>query len=164
MNKKLLYGLAIIGLAILLIQNINKANQVVGSNNEPINEVTIRGKKAKTDEAKKALTLIEKNLEAANNEDMNTYLETVVSSAAKDTTKELQPFFDEYDVENTLISFEVKKASDTEMTIETQQRTINKGKKKYRNHIATVLHTLTKEDGEWKIKQSNMTNSEFITE
>ena len=164
LKRNLLYLFAFLGLMFLVIQNLSKANTVVDSATKEITEVRVLGKDAQSKEGQLGLALIQQNLAATNDQNITAYLDTIVKSAKTETKAEIAPFFKEYKLENTLISYEVKKMTPNAMLIETQQRTLNKGKNNYRSHIATITHKLVQEDNQWKIKESNVTNSEFIKE
>ena len=51
--------------------------------------------------------LLQQNLKAATDKNLNDYLATLVKDAHKATTKEMQQFFKDYDVSHELLSFEV---------------------------------------------------------
>ena len=58
--------------------------------------------------------------------------------AHKATTKEMQQFFKDYDVSHELLSFEVIKQAPQSMLVVAEQKTVNHGKKAYRDHITTA--------------------------
>ncbi len=159
------FGLAAVLLAgILLYINYNSkgpAEAVI----EPTTEKTtveITGEVNNKAEATACLEVLKANLAAANNEDTTAYVDTLVASARQATQKEMDDFFAEYDLSHELESFKVVKQEQGSMLVEAQQKTVNRGKQKYRNHLTQAHHTFVKEDGAWKIKETNMTNTEFI--
>lgn len=106
--------------------------------------------------------LLEKNLTAASNKDIETYIDTLVSSAHEETAQEMTTFFDTYTLAHTLLSFEIVKQEASSMLVAAQQQTINLGENSYRNHITQAHHTFVKEGAAWKIQQTVMTNTSFI--
>lgn len=112
------------------------------------------------------IEVIETNLKAVNKKDMPTYLSTLVKSAQEDTKEEMSQFFKEFTVENELLEIKVLDETTDRLLLQAQQKTTapsdKKQKEKYRNHISTANHTLVKEDGEWKIAETIMTDTQFI--
>jgi len=102
------------------------------------------------------------NLTAASNKDIETYIDTLVSSAHEETAQEMTTFFDTYTLAHTLLSFEIVKQEASSMLVAAQQQTINLGENSYRNHITQAHHTFVKEGAAWKIQQTVMTNTSFI--
>lgn len=149
---------------ILLYLNFNDkdpAEAVI----EPTTEKTtveITGAVADKADAAACLEVLKANLAAANNEDSAAYVDTLVASARQATQKEMAAFFADYDLSHELESFNVVKQDTDSMLVEAQQKTVNRGKQKYRNHFTQAHHTFVKEDGAWKIQETNMTNTEFI--
>lgn len=157
LKKLLLFStvLALIFLAFKLYQG-----QSVGANQD---SKTDQQKIVITDKGEQAIfDLLDSNLTAINNKEIDTYLATLVPTAREASRKEIATFLDTYTVKNQLESFRVLKKDKTHCLVETKQKTINLGKKKYRNHIATANHTLKKVDGTWLIASTSMINTEFI--
>lgn len=161
MKKRLLPLLACLMIGIVILVNLNQANTISKATNlEEV--VTIEGKVTNEEDAKEVLTLLENNLEAINQKDMSTYLNTLITSAQAETKKEIEPIFKNFDLENTLLSFKVVKQNDQQIIVKTKQKTVNHNNHDYRNHIASANHTFIKQDGQWKVKESIMTNTKFI--
>lgn len=76
--------------------------------------------------------------------------------------KKCKEFFKDYDVSHELLSFEVIKQTPQSMLVAAEQKTVNHGKKAYRDHITTACHTFILEENEWKIKETTMTNTQFL--
>lgn len=112
--------------------------------------------------AMQCFDLLQANLEAASSKDIDTYVATLVSTAQEETTNEMIPFFQEYTLAHTLLSFEVIKQDPSSMLVAAQQQTMNLGENSYRNHITQAHHTFVKEGNEWRIQQTVMTNTSFI--
>jgi hypothetical protein len=159
MKNKLFLGMISL-LAIVIVFSVltNRTNDNVTTNTD----IEIEGKISNQEDALAAFETLETNLQATNNEDVDLYVTTLVATAREDTKKEMQAFFDEYDLENTLLSFKVLKQEENRMLVETQQKTVNKGKNDSRDHIAEAHHTFVKENGKWVIEETNMTNTHFI--
>lgn len=119
-----------------------------------------------TKDIEEAVRVIEDNLRYAEVKDMDGYLSTIVSSAHEETREELAPFFEEYDLDHTILSVEVLRNEDDSLLIQTKQQTVMidsiAGVEPYRDHIAEANHTLIRENGEWKIKETYMTNTVFL--
>lgn len=126
----------------------------------------IEGELANQSEAEKAVQVIEDNLAYAEAEDLDGYLSTILQSAAEETRAELGPFFEQYDLEHTILKIEVLEQEEERMLIQTQQQTVMidsvEGAENYRNHIAEVNYTMVVEEGEWKIEETAMTDTTFI--
>lgn len=157
-NKLFLIMISLLALVVIFSVLTNRSSDKIATNTA----IEIEGTISNQEDALAAFETLETNLKAANDEDVDLYVTTLVSDAREDTKKEMQAFFDEYDLENTLLSFKVLKQEKNRMLIETQQKTINKGKNKYRNHIAEAHHTFVKENGKWVIEETNMTNTHFV--
>ena len=74
----------------------------------------------------------------------------------------MHAFFAKYDLTHELLSFEVVKQEADSMLVAAQQKTVNQGQNDYRAHITQAHHTFVLENGQWKIKETVMTNTEFI--
>ena len=153
---------ALILLGIVWFLNSQRQPAAEATATEVQTTVSITGKVTNKTDAQACLTQLKANLAAATNEDGEAYVATLVESARKATKKEMAQFFKEYDLSHQLLSFNVVKQEDTSMIIEAQQKTINLGKKKYRNHITQARHTFVKVADVWLIKETSMTNTDFI--
>lgn len=117
-------------------------------------------------EAEDAVQVIERNLQYAQDEDMEGYLSTIVSKAHENTQSELEIFFELYDIEHTILSIEVMDQQSDQMLIRVEQQSVavdvRPEAEQYRDHISEANHTLIIEDGQWKIAETTMTNTDFI--
>lgn len=129
-------------------------------------EYSIEGNYEIDKDIEEAVKVIEENLEYAQKEDMEGYLSTIVPSARTETKKELSSFFEEYDLEHTILSVEVLEKESDIMLIRTEQQTVVKdsveGAPAYRDHIAEANHTMVKVDGTWMIEESIMTDAFYF--
>lgn len=162
MLKKGLIALAGVLFLVLLVNYFNKAQNITDNISQEAGQVEVTGKIENQTEALAALAVLEANLAAANDKDIERYASTLVPEAREATKKEIEKTFAEYDLEHTLLSFEVLSQTDDLLQVKTQQKTINLGKNKYRNHITEAHHTFVKEDGQWLIKEVSMSNTQFI--
>lgn len=112
------------------------------------------------------IKLIQKNLEYAQNEDIEQYLTTIVESAHENTKIELNEFFDFYDMEHTILGITVLEQELEEMLIQVEQQSVAivsvEEAEPYRDHVSLANHTLVKENEEWKIAETTMTETYFI--
>ena len=162
MYKKIFIAVAGLLFLIFVLNYFNKANELSDSINQEAGKVEVTGKIENKDDALAALKVLETNLQAATNEDIDLYISTLVPSAREATQKEMSAFFEEYDVEHTLLEFKVTKEDGTRIQVQARQKTVNKGTNKYRNHITVANHTFVKMDGEWFLEETAMSDTHFI--
>ncbi|MDR0921483.1 MAG: hypothetical protein LBM95_03765 [Lactobacillales bacterium] len=160
MKKKLvLFGFVVLSIGLIALYYNKKAEDV-------LNITSADEKQAQTTELnaeeKKVKKVLEENIAAATAKDSERYVNTLTKAKRAETKKEMDKFFKEYTVVHSLQSFQVLKEDKTHMLVEAKQKAINKGKKSYRNHIATADHTFVKENGEWKIDSTTMTDTQFL--
>lgn len=109
--------------------------------------------------------VLQNNYTYSQEEDMEGYLNTIVKSGREDTRHELKGFFENYDINYELLSFEVLEEEADRIVVEAEQRakaTFIAEDQSYHDHIATSEYTFVKEDGEWRISESELTNTELI--
>lgn len=127
---------------------------------------SIEGEYNNAEDAQEAVQVIQNNLNFAQEENMEGYLSTLVSSAREETEEELAPFFETYDLEHTVLSIEILDQEEKRMLVKTEQQAVMvnsiDGAEQYRDHIAEANHTLIKEDEEWKIEETIMTDTLFL--
>ncbi|MGM0217524.1 hypothetical protein [Enterococcus sp. AZ126] len=157
-RKYVLFLTSFIALLSMIIIFSNQSDDIVKAKSE--DQVPVQT----SDEAKEAQQVLEENLRFANEKDVTGYVQTLIPQAREDTAKEMNVFFEEFDVENTLQSFEMLKLKEDHMLVETKIKTINKGsdKKQYRDHVATANQTFVYQDGQWLIEQTVMIKTDFI--
>ncbi|GAQ17722.1 hypothetical protein OPHB3_1647 [Oceanobacillus picturae] len=146
--------LIMIALPILLIGCSNGGSTVKDTPPEDLSENAIEVKQ-----------VLEKNLQATQEEDMDAYLATLVESGRESTKKEIAGFFEDYDMEYELLGFEILEEEDERIVIEAEQRAtatyVAEGLS-YRDHIARSEQTFVREEGEWRIAKSEITNTDII--
>lgn len=160
--KKLFIGVAGLLFLIFILNYFNQANEISNSINQEAGQVEVTGKIENKDNALAALKVLETNLEAANQEDIDLYVRTLVPSARESTKEEMSTFFKEFDVEHTLLEFKVTKEYENRIQVQARQKTINKGTNKYRNHITEANHTFVKIEDQWFIEETAMSDTQFI--
>lgn len=161
MLKKMFIGVVGLLFLVFILNYFDKANEISNNITQEAGEIEIKGKITNQEDVQAVFDLLEKNLQAANDEDLETYLSTLVPDAREATKKEMAPFFKTYDVKHTLLAFEVRKEDGERILVKTQQRTENKGTEEFRNHVTEANHTFVKIDGEWFIEETAMSNTQF---
>lgn len=159
MKKKYFLPALVIVLLMPLISGYSKKSDEL-VNAQAQGELSVQT----NEDAKAAQAVLAENLQRANAEDVAGYVQTLIPKARENTAKEMEKFFETYDVEHSLQSFEVLKLENGHMLAETKIKTISKdtNKKKYRDHIATANHTFIYQEGQWLIEQSVMIETDFI--
>lgn len=113
-----------------------------------------------------AVEVVEDNLRYSQDEDIEGYKSTIVEEARENTEKELESFFNDYDLEHTVLSVKVLEQEEASMLLEVAQQSVviqaEDGAEEYRDHVAIANHTLIPEDGSWKIADTTMTETLFI--
>ncbi len=99
--------------------------------------------------------VINDNLKFAEEEDIDAYMGTLSKeySGNAEVTASTQVLFDAYDIDYEVIDVKVVESSEEQVTVEVKQKAIaTKVEEGYtfQNHIATAVHTLVKEDGQFK--------------
>ncbi|PAV31222.1 hypothetical protein CIL05_00770 [Virgibacillus profundi] len=118
-----------------------------------------------SENAKAVKEVLEKNLQATQEEEMEAYLNTLVESGRESTKNEIEGFFKDYDIKYELLDFEVLEEEETKMKVESEQRAtaeyIAEGLS-YHDHIARMEQTFIVEDGDWRISESKIINTDII--
>lgn len=125
----------------------------------------ILGKVSHLEEATQARDLLETNLYYSEIEDMEGYLSTISSKGHEETREAMLEFFESYSVSHELIRFEVLEQQEDELVAKATQKTTDnhgEGEDPYKSHTAEVLHVFKKENHEWKIYESSVTDVKFI--
>lgn len=159
--RKFLFPLAIL-LAIFVFSSRKTLFGPVNPIENIPETVASTGKISNKKDVSACLQLLQQNLTAATNKDIDTYIETLVISAQKETYTEMAQFFETFDLRHDLLSFEVIKQEDTSMLVAARQKTVSVTESEYRNHITQAHHTFVKENESWKIQETVMTDTQFI--
>lgn len=150
----------------ILVLFLTACNSIPTYQNPAEVAYSIEGEIENQSEVEAAIHVVEDNLNYATREDMEGYLSTIVASGREETQNELAPVFETYDLEHTVLSAEVLEQEENRLLIRTEQQTVMldavEGAEPYRSHIAEANHELVKENGDWKIKETIMTDTTFI--
>lgn len=113
-----------------------------------------------------AVAVVEKNIEAVEEQDMEKYLSTIVESGQQETKNELEEFFELYQLEHTALGITLLEEDDQSMLLEVMQQSIAEstaeGAEEYKDHIAVANYVLEKENEEWKISSTSIVENYFI--
>lgn len=113
-----------------------------------------------------AVKVVQKNIQAAQEEDIDAYLSTIVKKGHKETKKEFKDFFEDYDLEHTIMGITVLEEDKETMLLEVTQQSVAthtaENVDEYKDHIAVANHVLVKEEGKWKISETTMVDNYFI--
>lgn len=126
-----------------------------------INNIVVSGKISDEHELKNIISLLQKNVQASNDENIELYLSTLSYEARDETKIELMEIFKKFDLTILIKSVEVIKQNDQLIKLRVIQQTENHNNEKYRNHQATVGITFTLIEDEWLIAETMMENTEF---
>lgn len=124
-------------------------------------EINVEDEQAAEDVKK----ILADNIEYLNNEDIDGYLSTLVESAHEATRVETESFFKDYDIEYQLLSSIIIEEEEEKIVVESEQQaqaiSVPEGED-YKDHVSVNIHTFEKENGEWKISESNIVDINFI--
>ena len=114
---------------------------------------------------KEVIGVLEKNLEALNNEDVDAYMSTISEeSPAYDQTKELiGKIFEVYDLENKLVG-KMKVIEIKEDTAKVEMTTTSKkiSGPEYKDNKSTYVNLLKKYDDGWKIINTDLIETKYL--
>lgn len=108
--------------------------------------------------------VLETNITALNDKDIDSYLSTIMESARERTKSEMTELFNDFDIKFELSeSYIVEEESDKYVIQSTQLATAydRSEESEYRDHTSTNLHTLERIDGKWLITESEILDIEF---
>ena len=114
-----------------------------------------------------ALAVLEANLVYSETEDIDNYLNTLTSDQNIPSVIEgLEELFDTFDIEYELMDIEILSISPEEAVIQTEQKTvatyISDGYL-FNHNIATVTHTLINEDGNYRIRWTELDSDSVVS-
>lgn len=128
--------------------------------------LAITGTITNQSDLEEAVAVVQQNLKAATEKDLNSYLDTLIASAQEETGKEMTDFFADYNLTHELLSLEVRDQQADRMLLKASQRTKKidgqPQKENYRDHLSDANHTLIKEKGQWKIAETVMTSTSLL--
>ena len=107
--------------------------------------------------------IVQRNLNAMQEEDLETALMDIDDGPAKETNREaLKAIFDQYDISYKLVSFKVLSVSDDTAEVEVVQETKKIRGPAFRNNVGTVVHTFKKRPSGWKFVSSEIKSAKFL--
>jgi len=119
-----------------------------------------------TDDAnKEVIEVMEKNLEALNNEDVDKYMSTLSEeSPAYEQTKELiGKIFEVYDLENKLIGkMEVVEMKEDSAKVKMTTTSKKISGPEYKDNESTYINLLKKYEDGWKITNTELQETKFL--
>ncbi|KAF1303199.1 MULTISPECIES: hypothetical protein [Enterococcus] len=157
-NKRITFLLFCV--LLILLVGCKATNSTEGTDKNTTPEVT--GNIKNQEIAERCLQVLTDNLAAATTENIDNYLKTISEDSRSATKKEMTAFFSKYDLRHRLLSFEIVKQEKKSLLVEARQETINEGKEKYRDHVTQAFHTFVLEDGQWRIKETTMMDTQFL--
>lgn len=156
------YKWVLVGFGLLLIGLLNQPKPLLLGKTP----VDVIGSITDETEIAAAIDVIQQNLDAATTKDIDTYVSTLIETAQEESRTEIGQFFEDYSLEHTILEVKVVKQTPSEIMLKVSQQTVTqpgqKQKKNYRNHISEANHTLIKEQGQWKIAETAMSDTRFI--
>ena len=104
------------------------------------------------------------NLEAFNNEDLETYMSTISNAphSLENDRNNLTEFFAKYDVHAEIESLVIKDILEHSGKATVVQITRKKDKSDFKDYKMKVIHTLVNKDGTWRIIHSNIIEKEYL--
>ncbi|UMZ73033.1 hypothetical protein [Natranaerofaba carboxydovora] len=114
------------------------------------------------EEKNEIVAVIERNLEATEDEDIDAFSETMYQNhpdfeIAVEETKQL---FEQFDLEYELEILDVSLADEETATVEFEQETRAENGEDFEDNTATGVHEVRIEDGQWKIYETEITDSQ----
>lgn len=110
--------------------------------------------------AQEALQVVEANITALNERDIDGYLETIVEDAHEGTRAATEELFVMDKIEFELLESFVVEEETKKFVIQTEQRAAA-DTDEYRDHLSTNMHTIEKINDEWKITASEILDINF---
>ncbi len=114
------------------------------------------------EEKDEIVAVVERNLEATEDEDIDAFSETMYQDHPEFelAVEETKQMFEEFDLEYELEILDVSMVDDETATVEFEQETRAINGEDFEDNIATGVHELRTEDGEWKIYETEITDSQ----
>lgn len=111
--------------------------------------------------ADEALAVLEENNNYANAQDIDGYLKAIPESMQEQMRQTLQQTFSQGQIEFEIVDYQYESANENEVVISVLQTTVAKEEiPGFEDNISELMHTLQPENGEWKIFNTQVLNSE----
>lgn len=101
------------------------------------------------------------NIQAVNEENLTTYLQTLTKDAQSDSSKILSESFDSYDLVIQARTIELVHQDEQLIKLRVRQVIENQNQTPYRNHLATMGISFIVENNQWKIAESIVEDTQF---
>jgi hypothetical protein len=128
--------------------------------------VDITGNVSNEDDAKECVNQLDKNYRATNESNIENYLKTIVPAKREKTKEDIEGFFQNYKVENSIVSFKILSQNSTSLRAEASQKSVlvsaKAGADEYKNHISTIDYEFQKINNEWLIDSTQLIDNHFI--
>ncbi|MDR3127702.1 MAG: hypothetical protein LBT99_00010 [Bifidobacteriaceae bacterium] len=128
--------------------------------------VSITGNVSDVVEAKSCLTVLVNNYQAVNQNNMEKYLLTIVPSKRQSTKIEIQTFFNNYKLNNSVEQFKILWQNTNNLQVQAAQKSIlvtaKDGASPYKNHISQINYDFVKTTNQWYIDSSVLVDNYFI--
>lgn len=110
--------------------------------------------------SQQAIQTIETNILALNEKDIDSYLDTITEEAHEQTREATEELFGMEDINFELLESIIIEEEEDKFVIQTEQRAYSESDE-YRDHISTNMHTLEKQNNDWKITASEVLDIKF---
>lgn len=111
--------------------------------------------------AEEALAVLEENNEYANAQDLDGYLKAVPDDMKEQNREVIAEMFAQGTFEFEMVDYQFESANEDEVVISVLQTTTAIDEiEGFQDNISEIQHTMRPENGEWKIFESNIINSE----
>lgn len=122
----------------------------------------VSGKITDKNTIQKPLEIVLKNNDAANNEDIEAYLDTLSKENRAATEKELLTFFEEYEIKHEIVGMHVLKQTEDRTVIEVVKIAKNHNEKEFQDHQSSNVLTLERINDEWFIVESLINKTKVL--
>lgn len=114
------------------------------------------------EEKNEIVAVIERNLEATEDEDIDAFSQTMYQDHPdyEVAVEETEQMFEQFDLEYELEILDVSMADDETATVEFEQKTTAENGEDFEDNIVTGVHEVRIEDGQWKIYETEITDSQ----
>lgn len=120
--------------------------------------------KEETSEEDIVMAAVQGNYDAMNTEDIDAYMSyiNVDSTVFEATEQQIEVMFEVYDVRVKATDMEVIEIEGDVARVRVVQETINENDEAFQDNKSTIVHTLNKVDGDWKITTSEVETTEIL--
>lgn len=115
--------------------------------------------------ADEAFAVIKENNDYASAQDVDGYLKAVPEDMQEETRQIIEQTFSQGQIEYEIVDYQYESANENEVVISILQTTVAKEEiPGFEDNISELVHTLQPENGEWKIFNTQVLNSEPYSE